>query len=293
MSNRPWLRKRSLRLVVCDSCRMTFADPLPAEADASHYDQLGRPFYLSADKLTGDYAAVRFERELALLRRLCPGGDLLDVGCSTGAFLFQLHRRFPGDYRGVGVDVSRAALEYAATRGVRVIPDSFLEHDFGSLRFDAITLWAVAEHLPDPGSFIRRAGALLRPGGHCLVLVPNLNSLSCRWLGARYRYILPQHVNYFTRATLRGLLENIAGLRVVASGGSHFNPVVLWQDWRRGTDAEVADAERAALLHRTTRLKQTPWLAPARLALSGVEFALATSGMADNIWAAGRKPRPT
>ncbi len=288
-TSRPWLRKQSLQLVRCLHCDFTFASPLPPEADARHYDQLGRPFYLSPDKLAGDYAAVRFQRELRLLRRFCPEGDLLDVGCSTGAFLFQLHQRHAGQYRGTGIDVSRAALEYAASRGVEVLPHSFLDHDFGSRRFDAITFWAVVEHLPAPVAFLRRAAELLRPGGHCFVLVPNLDSLATRLLGARYRYILPQHVNYFTSATLVRLLESCGDLAVVAAGTSHFNPVVLWQDWRRGTDAEVPDADRAALLRRTTRLKQAAWATPARWALAGLEHALAAAGLADNLWAVARR----
>lgn len=283
----PWLVKGRLNLVRCRLCRFVHADPLPAEADAGFYDQLGRPFYLSPDKLAGDYASVRFERELRLFRRFCRSGDMLDVGCSTGAFLFQLNQRFPGAYRATGIEVSTAALEHARRQGVEVVDASMLEHNFGDRRFDAITFWAVAEHLPDPAAFLRRARELLKPGGHCIVLVPNLESLACRLLGARYRYILPQHVNYFTTSTLNRLLQDHGRLKPVATGGSHFNPAVLWQDWRRGTTEEVPDAERAALLARTTRLKQSAWLGPVRTALHLVERGLALTGLADNLWAVG------
>lgn len=285
----PWLRKGTLQLVRCPECLFVFADPLPPEADDRHYDQLGRPFYLSPDKLEGDYASVRFERELRLFRRFCRGGEVLDVGCSTGAFLHQLGRRFPGDYRTVGIEISGAAMDYARGQGIEVIGDSLLLHDFGVRRFDAITFWAVLEHLADPAAFLARAAELLRPGGHCFVLVPNLRSLACRLLGARYRYVLPQHINYFTTETLSRFVTSRAGLNPVAQGGSHFNPIVLAQDWRRGTTENVPDAERAALLARTTRLKRTAWLRPARLALGGLELFLATAGLADNIWAVSRK----
>jgi len=267
---------------------MSYADPLPAESAPEHYDQLGRPYYLSADKLEGDFASVRFERELRLFRRHTAGGPVLDVGCSTGAFLFQLQKRFPGQYLPSGIEVSHAALEHARQRGLDAIGDSLLTHDFGLRRFQAVTFWAVLEHLPEPAAFLARARELLLPGGCVFILVPNLRSLAVRLLGARYRYILPQHVNYFSRTTLAELLRR-AHFNAVASGGSHFNPAVLWQDWRRGNDAPVADAERAALLRRTTRLKQAPWLIPARWALNLVEWGLASTGFADNIWAVGRK----
>lgn len=270
---------------------MDYADPLPAESAPEHYDQLGRPYYLSADKLEGDFASVRFERELRLFRRHCPRGEVLDVGCSTGAFLFRLQQRFPGAYRSTGIEVSHAALDHARQHGVEVIGDSLLTHDFGLRRFDAVTFWAVLEHLPDPAAFVRTATMWLRPGGVVLALVPNRHSLALRVLGSKYRYLLNQHVNYFSSATLASLLSR-QGLTPVDAGGSHFNPVVLWQDWRRGTDSPVPDADRAALLKKTTRLKQSPWLRPAKVALGGWECLLASAGLADNIWAVARKTSP-
>ncbi|MBL9129030.1 MAG: class I SAM-dependent methyltransferase [Verrucomicrobiales bacterium] len=282
------LRKGELRLVRCLGCSLVYADPLPSESSPEHYDRLGNPFYLSPDKLESDYASVRFERELRLFRRHCRRGDVLDVGCSTGAFLYQLGRRYPGDYRSTGIEVSTAALDHARSRGVDVVADSLTTHDFGERRFDAVTFWAVIEHLPEPAAFLRRAFDLLRPGGVVVVLVPNFESLAVRVLGARYRYILPQHVNYFSSATLARLLA-VRGGTVVDRGGSHFNPAVIWQDYRRGGDATVPDAKRAALLRRTTRLKQSPWLRPAKWALAGFESVLASAGLADNIWAVARK----
>src|SRR6266511_3230345 len=79
-----FLQKGKLRLVRCCFCSMVYANPVEAElASGKFYDRLGMAFYLSPDKLEGDYAPVRFERELRLVRRFCQAGDVLDVGCST------------------------------------------------------------------------------------------------------------------------------------------------------------------------------------------------------------------
>lgn len=267
---------------------MVYADPLPAGISDAYYDALGRPYYLSEDKLAGDYASVRFARELELLRRFCPGGPLLDVGCSTGAFLYRLQAQFPDRYPARGIEVSRAALEYARGRGLAVIDDSLLTHDFGADRFAVITFWAVLEHLTEPAAFVRAAARWLTPDGQLIALVPNVRSLALRLLGARYRYLLPQHLNYFSTATLARLCQD-AGLEVVAHGGCHFNPLVIWQDAHRGSAADVPDAERAALLVRTTRWKQSPWTRPARTVLGLLESGLAAAGLADNLWVVGRK----
>src|SRR5439155_14178841 len=160
-------------------------------------------FYLSPDKLEGDYAPVRFERELRLFRRYCPGGAALDVGCSTGAFLFQLKNRYPGDYAVTGTDVSGAALDYAERRGIEVVRQSFLDFGFEVGGFEAVTFWAVMEHVVQPKKFLAKAATTLKPSGHCFILVPNLRSLAVRLAGKKYRYLMPDHVNYFTADTLR------------------------------------------------------------------------------------------
>jgi 2-polyprenyl-3-methyl-5-hydroxy-6-metoxy-1,4-benzoquinol methylase len=282
-----YLDKGALRLVRCRPCGMVYVNPVPTEfVSGQYYDQAGADYYLSPAKLESDYAAVRFERELRLFRRHCPGGAVLDVGCSSGAFLFQLNQRFAGSYQVVGTDVSGAPLDYAESRGVPVVRGDFLRHDFGATRFDAVTFWAVLEHLAEPRSFLEKAWSVLKPNGLCFVLVPNLQSLAVRLLGARYRYIYPQHLNYFSRATLTKLAGDRFGVVEVRS--THFNPVVVWQDWRR-KGAEISNRERADLLQRTTAYKRKAWLKPVKALYGLTEKALGALNLADNLAVVFRK----
>lgn len=281
-----YLEKGSLRLVRCAACGMVFVNPVPIDlASGRYYDEAGQDYYLSPAKLQSDYAPVRFERELKLFRRYCCRGRVLDVGCSSGAFLYHLNRRYAGDYTVVGTDVSGAPLDYAETQGVPVARGDFLRLNFDHV-FEAVTFWAVLEHLAEPGAFLARAAELLPPGGWCFVLVPNLESLAVRWLGSRYRYIYPQHLNYFTGRTLRRLVG--ARFEVVAVRTTHFNPLVLWQDWRGG-GGEVSNAARAGLLKRTTAYKQNPWLTPVRAMYRCTERVLGTFYLADNLVAVLRR----
>ncbi len=310
----PLWRKGELRLVRCAGCGMVYANPIPAEmASGKFYDDAGKDYYLSPAKLEGDYAAVRFDRELRLFRRHCPRGRVLDVGCSSGAFLFQLRKRWPGDYEILGTDVSGPPLDYAESMGVPVVRGDFLQMDFaktsaatmpgtphpvalpvgrgvGGRRtgegFDAITLWAVIEHLSESRQFLAKAHALLKPGGLCFVLVPNFKSLAVRLLGARYRYVYEQHLNYFTARTLTTLCAPV--FEIVETRFTHFNPAVIWQDWRSGGRA-VSNAERGALLKRTTAYKQKAGLKPVKALYRLAEQSLAAFGLADNLVVVLRK----
>jgi 2-polyprenyl-3-methyl-5-hydroxy-6-metoxy-1,4-benzoquinol methylase len=260
---------------------MIYINPVPGEyASGQYYDTTAADYYLSPAKLESDYADVRFQRELRLFRKHCPGGVVLDVGCSSGGFLHQLSKRFPSEYEILGIDASGPALDYAASRGVPVVRGNFLDQDFGPRRFDAITFWAVLEHLFEPKRFLEKACAILKPGGLCFVLVPNMKSLAVRLLGARYRYIYPQHLNYFTRATLTRLVQS--RFSVAEFRSTHFNPVVIWQDWRTG-GREISNQERAELLQRTTAYKQNPLLKPAKLFYGFSEKFLAALNLADNL----------
>jgi 2-polyprenyl-3-methyl-5-hydroxy-6-metoxy-1,4-benzoquinol methylase len=279
-ANAHW-QKGELRLVHCGGCGMIYANPIPAEmASGAFYEAAGKDYYLSPAKLESDYAEVRFERELRLFRKHCPRGTVLDVGCSSGAFLFQLKTRWPGDYETLGLDVSGPPLDYAESRGVPVVRGNFLEQAFGGQTFNAITFWAVIEHLAEPKRFLEQAHTLLKPGGSCLVLVPNFNSLAVRWLGARYRYIYEQHLNYFTARTLTALCAH--EFDVLATRFMHFNPIVIWQDLR-GSGREVSNAERGELLKRTTAYKQKAWMKPVKAFYGLAEKSLGALGMADNL----------
>lgn len=309
---RPQWRKGELQIVRCQACGMVYVNPvLAAMASGQFYDTEGADYYLSPAKLASDYADVRFERELRLLRQFCPRGAVLDVGCGSGGFLFQLKKRWPSDYQILGTDVSGGPLDYAASRGVPVARGDFLSQDFGrnpgapasgtacfvkqdqravpeaGAPFDAVTLWAVAEHLAEPKRFLEKAHSMLKPCGLCIVLVPNLRSLAVRLLGAKYRYVYLQHLNYFSAQTLRQLGKRV-GFEVVATRFMHFNPVVIWQDWRGG-GREVSNAERGELLKQTTALKQKPWLKPVKALYGLTEKALGAVGLADNVVVVLRK----
>jgi 2-polyprenyl-3-methyl-5-hydroxy-6-metoxy-1,4-benzoquinol methylase len=263
---------------------MVFANPVPREfATGDFYDHSGA-YYLSEDKLKSDYSPVRFERELRLFRRYCKSGRVLDVGCSTGGFLHQLRTRYSASYEVDGTDVAGPALDYARSQGIPVRRETFLEQPFDAV-FDAVTFWAVVEHLVHPRSFLQKAESVLKPGGYCFVLVPNFESLATRVLGARYRYILPQHVNYFTFKTLSTLCSRVFEIEKITS--THFNPLVILQDRRRSES--VAEADRATLLKKTTAMKQNRALYPIRVAYRSAEWLLGRWMLADNLVAVLRK----
>lgn len=286
--HKPFLTKGALSLVQCCACSMVFVSESPAEfSEGRFYATEGSNFYASEDKVAGDYSPVRYTREIKLFRAFCPRGSVLDVGCSTGGFLYSLREKFPGEYQVAGSDVAAGALIVAEAKGVPVLRENFFDLQPPVGGYDAITFWAVLEHVAAPKQFLGKALDLLAPGGFCFVLVPNIKSLASRILGAKYRYILPQHLNYFCRSSLQKTMET-AGFVPVLSTSTHFNPVVLAQDFcSRGQ--LVPDEQRARLLLRTNALKRNLFLLPVRWSYRAIERALGALGLADNIAVVAKK----
>jgi 2-polyprenyl-3-methyl-5-hydroxy-6-metoxy-1,4-benzoquinol methylase len=280
--SKPSLRKDALQLVQCSACEMIFANPVPTEMGSGAFYDDANSYYLSEAKLKSDYAPVRFERELRHFRQFVKTGRVLDVGCSTGAFLYQLRDRFSEQYEILGTDVAGPALDFAESKKIPIQRGDFLKMDFQE-QFDAITFWAVLEHLLNPAAFLEKAATLLRPGGYCFILAPNFRSLATRILGRKYRYILPQHLNYFTPTTLAALTTKY--FAPIDLTTTHFNPAVILQDLR---SKPTSDENRAELLQRTTSLKQNPILAPARVAYRATESVLSRMMLADNLLFIGR-----
>jgi SAM-dependent methyltransferase len=155
-------------------------------------------------------------RHLAIVERHAHRGRLLDVGCAGGLFL---HHALRAGWSVTGIEPSEAlsteARERLGSKGE--IHCGTLEGAILLPGFDAVTLWDVLEHVPDPRAFLYACRALLRPGGHLFLNVPDLDSLEARLLGRRWPLFLPEHLNYFNRGSLR-LCGERAGLTLVRFG---------------------------------------------------------------------------
>jgi SAM-dependent methyltransferase len=97
-------------------------------------------------------------------------------------------------------------------------------HDFTSLpvehaSLDAVVLWDVIEHLPNPRATISRAWDWLRPGGIIALSTGNVSSLAARIHGPDWSLLTPPwHQFYFSRKTLKRLLES-CGFEVILTRG--------------------------------------------------------------------------
>jgi SAM-dependent methyltransferase len=163
-----------------------------AEAQSSDY----------LDEETGQRATAR--RTLDRIEAFCAGGALLDLGCWVGFLLDEARSR---GWAARGVEPSAFASQIARGRlGLDVLSADLFDAALPAQSFDAVVLGDVIEHLPAPGAALDRIAALCRPGAVLSLALPDAGSRVARALGARWWSVIPTHVQYFTRHSLRTLL---------------------------------------------------------------------------------------
>jgi 2-polyprenyl-3-methyl-5-hydroxy-6-metoxy-1,4-benzoquinol methylase len=200
---------RAARLARCTSCRLVFADTEPSVDELTeHYTQYDRDAPVSA--ITVD----RYHELLSSLEQYRKGNRLLDFGSGSGAFLEVARDR---GWHPHGVEFGAAAALCAA-KGFQVHEGPLGADHFPSKHFDVVAAFEVVEHLTDPRGELASMARSIRPGGVLYVTTPNFNSLSRRLLRKRWRIIsYPEHLNYFTAATLTRMVEESGFTRVAVA----------------------------------------------------------------------------
>jgi SAM-dependent methyltransferase len=143
-------------------------------------------------------------RGLEHIEALVGVGHMVDLGCWTGSFLVAARDR---GWSVVGVEASRWAAERARGRGVDIVAEDLFSTDLAPGSFRAVVLCDVLEHLVTPRSALATIHDLLEPGGAVYITVPNAGSAAATVLGSRWWSVLPMHLQYFTRISLRRALE--------------------------------------------------------------------------------------
>ena len=119
-------------------------------------------------------------------------GRLLDVGCGNGAFL--LRAREMG-WNVAGCEPDAKAVSACQAQGLDVIRGDVFSSALDGELFDVVTISHVLEHVTDPQALLKRAKALMNPGGVLWVAIPNTRSLGLRvfreaWINLHFPFHL-------------------------------------------------------------------------------------------------------
>ncbi len=191
------------RLLSCPTCDLLYASPVPRAEDLAGS-------YSDADfdsAVEARYAAMTYSSYLSEIKQRLP--DLqgaLDIGTGDGAFLEQLLEQGFTDV--AGIEPSKAPIAAASTKVKQLIREGIFQgDDFPAASLSLITCFQTLEHLPDPLAMGKSAYAMLKKGGAVFFVCHNRRAASARILGLKSPIFDIEHLQLFSPASARFLLE--------------------------------------------------------------------------------------
>jgi 2-polyprenyl-3-methyl-5-hydroxy-6-metoxy-1,4-benzoquinol methylase len=214
----PWMKVEgqsqygptSYDLLRCASCQHTWLDNRPTVEEMTYYYS---PSYHRVVGHAGETSPKRWERQCRVILKYKSGGNILDIGCSSGGFLASLRK---GPWKLYGIELSAPTAERArAITGGDIFAGDVVDATFPHESFDVITCSDVMEHFYDPQEVFRRIYSWLKPGGIVYIFVPNIMSWEARifrshWFGLD----LPRHLHHYSANSLSRFADT-TGLRKV------------------------------------------------------------------------------
>ena len=188
---------KTYRIVLCGRCDHAYCSPRPAHI-WKHYEDVEDTAYLDCQPQRIRTA----QKALARIARYKNEGRLLDVGCATGDFLSVAGERYEAE----GLELSHWAARIARERG-RTVHESTLEALKPPQPYDIVTLWGVIEHFEEPSRELQRISRLLNEGGLVCLWTGDIKSVPSAMLGKKWWYIQGQHIQFFSRRSLRKIFD--------------------------------------------------------------------------------------
>lgn len=200
-------------IVRCRRCGLVFVgtpprpDDLVSLYDEAYYEKRDQPGY-------GGYSQAEARKRhhdrslLAQIEAIVGPGEMLEVGCAYGYFLDEARAR---GWHVEGIEPSAHGAAKARERfGLDVSTEPFTRQPVRPASVDVVAMWDVIEHLPNPRQTLERAYQWLRPQGVIALSTGDIGSLSARLHGPDWSLMTPPwHQFYFSRPTLRRLLEDV------------------------------------------------------------------------------------
>jgi 2-polyprenyl-3-methyl-5-hydroxy-6-metoxy-1,4-benzoquinol methylase len=203
-----FISKEVFSVYECSECSFKFTQDYPVQ------DEIGR-YYESDDYISHNDTAKGFSNKLyrlvrnvmlvkkrGIINSTATGkGNLLDIGSGSGHFAAKMKK---DGWTVKGIEINKKARDYSISRfGLDIVgPEQISALEANS--FDCITLWHVLEHFHQPFQYISDIRRLLKPGGLCLIALPNCSSYDAGYYGKFWAaYDVPRHLWHFNPYTFR------------------------------------------------------------------------------------------
>lgn len=218
----------------CLSCGLISILPRPTDDEIT--EMYSDNYFTVADNKThhtntdyiSDIENIDYSENAKSIKRIVPGGKILEIGCAAGKLLKALENE---GFNVTGVELSTFAADYGRKKfGINIINKPFDEKLLGNElienTYDAIMMGDVLEHFTNPAEAVNLSCRLLKKGGKLIAHVPGtLNLISSHMAFAFYRLsgkqktmtIPPYHLTEFSPKTLKRMFldKGFASVQII------------------------------------------------------------------------------
>jgi 2-polyprenyl-3-methyl-5-hydroxy-6-metoxy-1,4-benzoquinol methylase len=204
-------QKEKFAVVTCNACTFHFIPPYYRKK--IQYTQYKNSDVTAAVRSGNNWIKIqRHKLRFNFIRRFISKGKLFDLGAGWGHFMLAAKEL---GYDIYGVEISEQPYLYCVN-DLKLPVDhiDFFKMD-ESRKFDLITMWDVLEHIDKADTFLQKCASLTNPGGYLFLQVPQIDSFFAEKHKDEWKMMGLDHVNYFSKKTIKRILEN-NGYEVVA-----------------------------------------------------------------------------
>jgi SAM-dependent methyltransferase len=203
------------------NCKTLFVDELPtSEFLENSYNEA--EFVSQKDSV---YAAQTYFEELQRLN-LLNSGNLLDIGCSDGAFISIVKSK--STMAVMGVEPSIHAINSSDLFVRENIQHATLESFYRKNSFDIVTCFQTIEHVNDLNGLVMKSKELLLDQGHVVFVCHDRLSLVNRILGQRSPIFDIEHLQILNKKGVQLLLQMNGFVNVSVNSISNSYPISYW-----------------------------------------------------------------
>ena len=207
-----WAKLDYLEAKKCVDCGMISVNP--------HLNEEGLSLYYSGyladrldEKILSEQRKKTHELDRNWISHFIGSGKVLDVGCGGGQFLAKFD---PKKWERSGVEIEKAAAEYAKRKYGIPVRVGYLPRLQFSEKFDLIMMRGVIEHLSNPIEVLKKCSELLKGGRYLFITAtPAGNSFAFYIYREKWHLFTPlAHLHFFTVDLLSRKLAEL-GLSLV------------------------------------------------------------------------------
>lgn len=223
----PKTRDSRQKIVKCSNCQLLQILPLPNEIEEKNFYDKDKQTKLIFKKISIKNLEKRTEadtqRRVEKIKKiLSAGARILDVGCDYGFLVRDLNKN---NYHCTGLEISieRRRIAKKVTK-TNISSQKITGANQSPIRYDAITLFHVLEHITNPIQLCQNIKTYLGPKGVLIIEVPNIKDYMLISSRPYFDFFWQKaHVSYFSPMTVHKVLKKAGYKKIKIIGVQRYS----------------------------------------------------------------------